>query len=73
MAHTIHPPILYRITIYMARLLLATKLAAESAKEALARLRELAKYEHVTRVVVAHDLQLSTAPVIRDMLLHPAT
>lgn len=47
------------------------ELAAEPAQAALARLRELAQHEQVTLVVAAHDLERSTAPIVRDLLAHP--
>ena len=47
------------------------ELAAEPARAALARLRELAQHEQVTLVVAAHDLEHSTAPVVRDLLTRP--
>jgi uncharacterized protein YeaO (DUF488 family) len=48
------------------------ELTAEPAKKALAQLRELARHQRVTLVVAAHDLEHSTAPIIRDLLLLPA-
>ncbi len=48
------------------------ELAAEPAQAALAQLRELAQHEQVTLVVAAHDLEHSTAPVVRDLLARPA-
>lgn len=48
------------------------ELAAEPAQAALAQLRELAQHEQVTLVVAAHDLDHSTAPVVRDLLARPA-
>lgn len=47
------------------------ELAAESAQAALARLRELAQHEQVTLVVATRDLEHSTAPIIRDLLMRP--
>ena len=47
------------------------ELDAEPAKQALARLREVARHQKVTLVVAAHDLEHSTAPVIRDQLMSP--
>ena len=47
------------------------ELDAEPAKQALARLREVARHQKVTLVVAAHDLEHSTAPVIRDLLMSP--
>ena len=45
------------------------ELAAEPAQEALERLRTLAHREQVTLVVAAQDLEHSTAPIIRDLLI----
>ena len=47
------------------------ELAAPSAQAALAKLRDLAQQEQVTLVVAAHDLELSTAPIVRDLLARP--
>jgi uncharacterized protein YeaO (DUF488 family) len=44
------------------------ELAAEPARSALARLRELVERQHVTLVFAAHDPQLSNAAVLRDLL-----
>jgi uncharacterized protein YeaO (DUF488 family) len=44
------------------------ELAAEPAKDALARLREMTRHQNVMLVVAAHDLEHSTAPIIRDLL-----
>ena len=44
------------------------ELAAEPARAALARLRELAQHNHVTLVFAAHDAELSNAAVLRDLL-----
>ena len=44
------------------------ELAAEPARSALARLRELAARQHVTLVFAAHDTELSNAAVLRDLL-----
>ena len=46
------------------------ELTAEPAQAALAKLRNLAQHEQVTLVVATHDLELSTAPIIRDLLAH---
>ena len=48
------------------------ELAAPPAQAALAKLRELTQHEQVTLVVAAHDLELSTAPIVRDLLARPA-
>lgn len=48
------------------------ELAAVPAQAALAKLRELTQQEQVTLVVAAHDLALSTAPIVRDLLARPA-
>jgi uncharacterized protein YeaO (DUF488 family) len=45
------------------------ELAAEPAKSALTRLRDMARQQKVTLVVAAHDLAHSTAPVIQDLLM----
>jgi len=47
------------------------ELSSPPGSDALAELRELAGGQKVTLVVAAHDLDLSTAPVIRDMLTRP--
>ena len=47
------------------------ELAAEPAQGALERLRDLAQHEQVTLVVATHDLEHSTAPIIRDLLIRP--
>jgi uncharacterized protein YeaO (DUF488 family) len=47
------------------------ELAAEPGKQALARLRDVARQQNVTLVVAAHDLEHSTAPVICDLLISP--
>jgi uncharacterized protein YeaO (DUF488 family) len=44
------------------------ELEAPPTQAALARLRELAQHEQVTLVVAAHDLEHSTAPIVRDLL-----
>ena len=45
------------------------ELDSKPASDALEELRELAGRQKITLVVAAHDLQLSTAPVIRDALI----
>jgi len=45
-----------------------SELAAEPARSALARLRELVEREYVTLVFAAHDPELSNAAVLRDLL-----
>ena len=45
-----------------------SELAAEPARSALARLREMVEREHVTLVFAAHDPELSNAAVLRDLL-----
>jgi uncharacterized protein YeaO (DUF488 family) len=44
------------------------ELAAEPARSALTRLRELVERERVTLVFAAHDPELSNAAVLRDLL-----
>lgn len=44
------------------------ELAAEPARSALARLREMVERERVTLVFSAHDPELSNAAVLRDLL-----
>ena len=44
------------------------ELAAEPARSALARLREMVERERVTLVFAAHDPELSNAAVLRDLL-----
>ena len=44
------------------------ELAAEPARSALARLRELVEREHVSLVFAARDPELSNAAVLRDLL-----
>ena len=46
------------------------ELAADPAKHALAQLRDLTLHQQVTLVVAAHDMEHSTAPVIRDLLMN---
>ena len=48
------------------------ELTAQPSQAALARLRDLAQHEQVTLVVAAHDLELSTAPIVRDLLARRA-
>ncbi len=44
------------------------ELAAEPARSALERLRDLAAHDHVTLVFATHDSELSNAAVLRDLL-----
>ncbi|HLZ25093.1 MAG TPA: DUF488 family protein [Ktedonobacterales bacterium] len=44
------------------------ELATEPARSALVDLRELTKRDHVTLVFATHDVELSNAAVLRDLL-----
>ena len=48
------------------------ELAQEPGRSALARLRELARTQHVTLVFAAHDTEHCNAVVLRELLAHPA-
>ena len=48
------------------------ELAQEPGRSALARLRELARTQHVTLVFAAHDTEHCNAVVLRELLARPA-
>jgi uncharacterized protein YeaO (DUF488 family) len=47
------------------------ELASDPARSALAKLRELARSQHVTLVFAAHDVEHANATVLRELLARP--